>query len=804
MGIHLVKGKNDFASWCEQNNKEYLLEEWDYERNGSHTPDNVMYGSTYKAWWLCKAHKHSYQVEMYHRTQKKSQDCPICSNRQILVGYNDLLSTHPNLAKEWHPTKNGKLKPTDVSWGSMKKVWWMLGYDVPNDYYVVNLRGKHFDFEWQAIINNRASKGSGCPFLAGTLWKGFNDLQTVNPQLAKEWHPTKNGDLHPTDVVANKNIRVWWKCSKCQFEWQTGINNRNSGDSGCPYCGRIKQARNYRINHISSHKSLAENNPELAKEWHPTKNGNLTPKDVSSGCSDKVWWLLPYDDPITGKHFDFEWRASIASRNSGIGCPFLFGKCWSGFNDISVTNPEVAKHWNYEKNSLKPTEVTKGTHKKVWWNGDCGHTFLSSVAIQCRNGISCPICAKEQQTSFPEQAVLYYIRQVFPDAVNGDRISLDGFELDIYIPSLKVGIEYDGSAWHKNTDKDLNKELKCKEKGISLIRIREEDCENYNDNSYLTYKYKYGDWDALDKIIKRICNRFSNKPIDISIKRDVHKIEEMYLADKRDNSVAISNPELLSLWHPTKNANLSLYHFNRGSEKIVWWRDEYGHEFECAIKQMALGGTHCPYCNNFLVLKGFNDLLTKNPEMAKEWDYEKNTETPDNVIYKKAKKYWFICSTCGHNWQAYLSNRIVHGTGCPVCGRIKQRKARIENSQKQNYGKPLSITHPELVSEWDENLNGISADQVIGFSKSTVKYWWRCKECNRKWQSTIKNRVHGRGCSFCRRDHQKKKILNIDTNQVFNSVKEASEFYHCNSASITNCCKGRQNTSQGYHWKYVE
>jgi hypothetical protein len=72
--------------------------------------------------------------------------------------------------------------------------------------------------------------------------------------------------------------------------------------------------------------SFAEKHPELISEWHPTKNDNLTPYDVSYGSGKIVWWIYPYDDPITGKHFDFEWEATILSRNQGNGCPQLSGK----------------------------------------------------------------------------------------------------------------------------------------------------------------------------------------------------------------------------------------------------------------------------------------------------------------------------------------------------------------------------------------------------------------------------------------------------------------------------------------------
>ena len=100
-------------------------------------------------------------------------------------------------------TKNGDLTPEDVTENCGKRVWWYLPYDVPDDYPVEHLRGKHFDFEWKVPVKNR-NRGAGCPYLTNSaVWKGFNDLATVNPELAKEWHPTKNGSLTAGDVTCN-------------------------------------------------------------------------------------------------------------------------------------------------------------------------------------------------------------------------------------------------------------------------------------------------------------------------------------------------------------------------------------------------------------------------------------------------------------------------------------------------------------------------------------------------------------------------------------------------------------------------
>ena len=124
------------------------------------------------------------------------------------------------LAKEWNYKRNGDLLPESVTPNSGKKVWWMCMYG----------------HEWQAKIAQR-NNGTGCPYCAGRkVLKGFNDLQTVNPALAKEWNYEKNDGLTPMDVTSNSNKKVWWKCKK-GHEWQAIVANRNNG-RGCPQCAK--------------------------------------------------------------------------------------------------------------------------------------------------------------------------------------------------------------------------------------------------------------------------------------------------------------------------------------------------------------------------------------------------------------------------------------------------------------------------------------------------------------------------------------------------------------------------------------
>ena len=178
--------------------------------------------NTKKVWWKC-SRGHEWQATIASR--EKGSGCPICSNQKVLAGYNDLQTTHPELAKLWHPTKNGLLTPQMVTYGSGQKVWWQC-------------ENGH---EWQRAIDQWL-KGIGCPYCSGRrAVAGKTDLATQNPELAKEWHPTKNGELTPQDIRPKSGKKVWWQCAE-GHEWEATIHNRSSG-RGCPECAKANASK---------------------------------------------------------------------------------------------------------------------------------------------------------------------------------------------------------------------------------------------------------------------------------------------------------------------------------------------------------------------------------------------------------------------------------------------------------------------------------------------------------------------------------------------------------------------------------
>ena len=281
---------------------------------------------------------------------------------------NSLAEKETELIKEWHPTKNGYLRPNMISFSSAKKVWWL---------------GK-CGHEWQASVDNRRH-GNGCPICAGfQVLEGYNDLATIFPELAKEWCLERNGDLLPTQVTRGSRKKVWWICSE-GHEYESSVSNRVFG-RGCPVCG-VRRRGELRIkNKIAKEGSLAETNQKLSSEWHPTRNGDLKPENVTRGSDRKVWWKCERGH---------EYEATISNRSYGKGCPICAGKkIVQGINDLATMNPKLASEWSYQSNQeLMPVQVSPNSHKKVWWICDQGHEW--EAQIKSRNmGTGCPICAK--------------------------------------------------------------------------------------------------------------------------------------------------------------------------------------------------------------------------------------------------------------------------------------------------------------------------------------------------------------------------------------------------------------------------
>ncbi|MDB4483027.1 zinc-ribbon domain-containing protein, partial [Akkermansiaceae bacterium] len=396
-------------------------------------------------WWRCKKDEHHEWSDTINN-RSNGRNCPFCSNHRV-SGANSLAAVNPKLAREWHPSKNHPLKPSEVLAGSDKTVWWKC--DEADDH------------EWPARIYSRSK--SGCPMCSQKVVVSSNCLATTHPELSEEWHPTKNGELTPYNVTAKSSKRVWWKCKKGDdHEWE-GIISRRLKGSVCQICNLSKSVRS---------NSLATTNPKLAKEWHPSKNGNLTPNSITARSSKKVWWKCEKGD-------DHEWQAKTSERLGGFGCTICSGNKVVKSNCLATINPRLAKQWHPTKNqNLTPADVVAQSNKSVWWLCDKydDHEWRTSTNNRS-NGTNCPFCTLTPQSK-QELTITFELIRFFK-GINprGFKVVVGGQlkTIDIFIPELNLGIEFDGSYWHKDKEaKDKLKTEKLKEAGLNIIRIREE------------------------------------------------------------------------------------------------------------------------------------------------------------------------------------------------------------------------------------------------------------------------------------------------------------------------------------------
>ena len=459
----IFSGCNDLATTHPE-----LAEQWHPTKNGDLKPTQIKATYSKKVWWRNWHDEYNmwYEREVTIRNAiKLGLATPVIIGQKVLEGCNDLATTHPELAKQWHPTKNGDLKPTQIKTTYSKKVWWKIKHVYCNSYH---------DIEKQvsSMTKNNITN-------VNYLFSGCNDLATTHPELAEQWHPTKNGDLKPTHIKVTYSKKVWWRNwhDKCGMwhEWETSIGNVIKPD----FIDSIK--RNHKV--LEGCNDLVTTHPELAEQWHPAKNGDLKPTQITSGFGKKVWWCNWHEK--CGMWHEWETKASHRIR-LGSGDPIIVGqKVLEGCNDLATTHPGLAEQWHPTKNGdLKPTLLTSGNNRyKIWWLCPLGHVWAahsSDRASVNRRGTGCPDCAVSS-VSYVETELGNWIEEILQIPIKKTYRGMKGMkELDIFIPSKNIGIEYNGVYWHTEKFNRLkwyhyDKMVECSNQGIQLIQIWEDE-----------------------------------------------------------------------------------------------------------------------------------------------------------------------------------------------------------------------------------------------------------------------------------------------------------------------------------------
>ena len=297
------------------------------------------------------------------------------------------------------------------------------------------------------------------------------------------------------------------------------------------------------------------------------------------------------------------WVAPICNRIKGSGCPYCSGfYVIKGETDLATTHPNLVKEWDYSKNKISPTEVGAGCNKKVFWKCEKGHNWETSIVSRVSGNYSCPYCRGRYVIKGETDLATLY-----PDLVK---------EWDFEKNTLKPD----------EVTRGTNKKVwwKC-EKGHSFE-------QSIANRTVLGQKCPY-------------C------------------VGQRVIVGETD--LATTHPHLLKEWDYKKNTILPT-EISYGYTKKVWWVCEKGHNYDMSVSHKVIRDSKCPICLYRKVLVGYNDLQTTNPELIKEWDFDKNTIKPTEITKGYDKKVWWKCKN-GHSFEQNAYKRISRGDGCPIC-----------------------------------------------------------------------------------------------------------------------------------------
>ena len=293
---------------------------------------------------------------------------------------------------------------------------------------------------WKQSITTRTGKNrTKCPYCNNRkVWTGFNDLASQYPHLLEEWNDEKD----PSTVLATGSYKAQWKCKEYGHEWKAELHGRTIQKNNCPYCGNRKLLEGFN--------DFATRFPEIAAEWHPTKN-DIVPNSFIMNGKIKYWWICDL-----GHSYQMTCKARSERK---FNCSICAGKSiLEGFNDLASQRPELVKDWMYNKNTLDPTKISIHRNEKVWWKCHiCSHEWKALIGNRSR-GIGCPQCSGA--ISKQEKTLLAFIKTLLPsniEIIENDKTVIKPKEIDIYLPELKLGFEYNGIYWHNKNEylKDL-------------------------------------------------------------------------------------------------------------------------------------------------------------------------------------------------------------------------------------------------------------------------------------------------------------------------------------------------------------
>lgn len=446
---------------------------------------------------------------------------------------------------------------------------------------------------WQALLNNRAISGNGCPICKGKLAIPSTSLATTHPELASEWHPTLNNSLKPNQIRANSHKKIWWRCLQAAHEWQATAYSRVSGNN-CPYCAGQK---------ASAERNLAARHPELLTEWDYEKNVGLAPQNMLPATSKKVWWRCKRN-PL------HSWQASIASRTRiGTGCPFcnsqtstyelrVYAEMLGIFPDAKTRHKIGKDEADIFLPSLGIALEIDGAfwHRNKTAADESKNQRLQAQGVRLRRLRQAPLAKiSSLDIEFPHKGLeLRNVKELV------ERIR------EIATPSLlvanRIGDYLATESWANDSEyQHLLERLPGPALGNSLADL-------YPDMAKEWHPYMNANLLPTDIAAQANMKIWWQCQVDPAHvwqtspnSRVVNKSGYPYCAGRKASAtrnLKTSHPEVAAEWHPTKNGELHPADVSPVSGRKVWWRCSRNpaHVWSALISNRVKQGQGCPFC----------------------------------------------------------------------------------------------------------------------------------------------------------------------------------------------------------------
>lgn len=691
----LILGENDFKTYCINHNLQYLLDEWDYEKNET-IPEGYTYGSSKKVWWKCPKCTNEYEASLSHR--RTGTDCPKCKiskavavKKKNRIAKNDTFAfVHPEMLNDWDYEKNA-VSPDEIPVNYHTAVWWKC----------------KLEHSWKTHTHNRL-QGKGCPYCAGKkVLAGYNDLATLWPEILDEWDYEKNIVL-PTEIVPGCNKKVYWKCKK-GHSWSAAPNHRRK--SNCPYCGNKKI--------IPGENDLATTHPYLVDEWNYDKN-IIKPTETTFGSATKVWWKCKYGH---------EWQAKVCNRVHGTDCPYCTQYMHTSFQEQAiyyyiqkVFSDAVSRDWShgFEIDIFIPEINCAIEYDGQKWHKDVKKD-IEKINKCVNKGLRIIRVREPKCPELPENIC--------------ETILMDGtHEIDLLDVMSKIenllSISFGEIELNSDRQKIYARYSSESIKNSLEIKFPEIAAEWHPDKNHQLKPSMV--FCGTSKKVWWKCRKDHEWQTTVSARTGTAKsgcpICSNRICLAGYNDIATTAPNILKYWDYEKNdVKPTAVTLGYKRKKLFWKCPEYGHEFEAYPLGVAKATQPCPYCGKYKTLRGFNDFYTCAPKhLIEEWNYEKNIIDPWSFTYGANVRVWWKCKTCGYEWEALTQNRLPgkrKNTGCPKCADISRAKTRMENIRKS--GNSLKDRYPEIAAEWHPTRNkdiGYTPETVA--TNSHVKAWW--------------------------------------------------------------------------------